>query len=809
MKHTRLFLLLLSAMLTWNVYSGNIQLNGISYSIDTVAAYPVGPGSDYIAVRLSHPTSATSALDAFILRVDTRNPYVSIEQELGGNKVVGVERPSAMAQRITTAKHIAFAGTNGDFFATTGDIGRPTGLTIENNEYAYIGSTNRRVGGVTADGRPVVATNWKYTGRLYTAGLKDTLVIKHVNYSRNTDELVLYNQLQGATTGTNQYGTELLVELCEGEQWKTNGRQRVVVRRKEQNKGSMSIPVRQAVLSGHGAMQQALDSLVSVGDTLTVRFTLKLDDVATSLSQAIGGDNYALILDNGVAEQSNFWNELHPRTGYGVSMTGDTAVFCVVDGRSVRSAGCTTKVLGEIMRHYGAWRAVNWDGGGSSSMYIRHFGNQVNNGSDLSERAVGNAMFAVANLPEEDNTISQLYPYYPIYSLPYCGYYTPHFLGYNKYGVLLDPDVDGVQLTCDPTVGEVQNGGRSFFASSRTGGKLTASFGNATTEIEIRIVPGNMRLRLDSVVLDSRSSWQVEVVNVNKDGEQSVAAPALDWQSLDEQICSVDADGVLTAAKNGETQVVGSLGNVFSDTLLVRVQTPAAPQLVAEDCSSADTWKLSSVANFNPQLRQRDDGIEGGFTFAVTRKPYVLFEKQIQFFGLPDTIRISYSTDAVLDNMQMTLNTAAGASVQKTFTDIQSIDYAEVAVPVAELLPSKDKKDHYPLSFTQIRFYLTTSTSAGDRYIRLHALTLCYQGIEVTSLQSVAGSDLTVYPVPASDYIRISGAPAGSQVRLMDVNGRTIHSDKTAPDGTIDVRLLSVGVYLLQVDKQVVRVIKK
>jgi exopolysaccharide biosynthesis protein len=84
----------------------------------------------------------------------------------------------------------------------------------------------------------------------------------------------------------------------------------------------------------------------------------------------------------------------------------------VVDGRnSKRSIGVTTQVLGQLMKHYGAYEALNWDGGGSSNLYVRHLG-QVNNGSDGSERPVTNAMFAVANLPEADEVIAELIPYH-------------------------------------------------------------------------------------------------------------------------------------------------------------------------------------------------------------------------------------------------------------------------------------------------------------------------------------------------------------------------------------------------------------
>ena len=788
-----------------------IILNDIAHHIDTVAHYPVGPGTTYYAVRLSRTNTTLYAMNAFILIVDTRNPYITIEEELGKDKVVGTEKPSAMAQRITTPTHIAFAGTNGDFFATSGDIGRPTGLTIENNEYAYIGGSTRRVGGVTADGRPIVATYWKYSGKVITA-TGDTLKIKHVNYTRNTDELVLYNQHQGTSTGTNIYGTEALVELCEGEKWTTNGKQRVVVRNIVRNTGNMTIPKGQAVLSGHGLMQQALDSLINPGDTLSIRFSLKLDDVSTALSQAIGGDNYALILDGGVAEQSNFWNEIHPRTGYGVSVTGDSAIFCVVDGRAVESYGCTTKVLGEIMHHYGAWRAVNWDGGGSSSMYIRNFGDQVNHGSDGTERAVGNGMFVIANLPEPDDTIAILHPYYPVYSMPYCGQFTPHFYGYNKYGVMLSTDVEGVVLSCDSSVGEIHENGTQFFASTRNGGSVTATYGKAQTTIEIHIAPGNMSMRYDSVIIDTRKPWQAEVVNRNVDGMQEVAPQAFEWKSMNEYVCTVSASGVLTAGVNGETMVTATMSS-FTDTMLVRVETPEERPLAAETFSEPESWQVSALSGFNPYWGTAPDSTAAvRFNFSITRKPYILVEKNIVFYGLPDTVKLHYSTDAAFDNAIFTFTTATHENVPTTLSDVAGpVANGEIAIAIKEVLTNAADKKHYPLQFSSMRFYLSSSTEKGERYIGLRDITLCYEGLEITSSFQDAGqgTGLRVYPNPAGDTLTIEGAVPYSEVVFLDANGRC--ALKTINwSGRVNIASLPKGTYLLVTPgMKSVRVVKK
>ena len=84
----------------------------------------------------------------------------------------------------------------------------------------------------------------------------------------------------------------------------------------------------------------------------------------------------------------------HPRTAAGLSRDGATLILLVVDGRSARSVGMTLVELAATMRRLGAWEALNFDGGGSSTMVVD--GIVVNTPSDATgERAVGNALLVV------------------------------------------------------------------------------------------------------------------------------------------------------------------------------------------------------------------------------------------------------------------------------------------------------------------------------------------------------------------------------------------------------------------------------
>ena len=108
----------------------------------------------------------------------------------------------------------------------------------------------------------------------------------------------------------------------------------------------------------------------------------------------------------------------HPRTAVGLSRDLRTLYLVVVDGRSSTSVGMTCTELATLMRNLGAYNAVNLDGGGSSTMWVRGQG-LVNQPSDGSQRTVANHLAVIASGqgpagacdPVFDDTLHQIHVY--------------------------------------------------------------------------------------------------------------------------------------------------------------------------------------------------------------------------------------------------------------------------------------------------------------------------------------------------------------------------------------------------------------
>ncbi len=85
----------------------------------------------------------------------------------------------------------------------------------------------------------------------------------------------------------------------------------------------------------------------------------------------------------------------NPRTAVGLSQDGKTVFLVVVDGRTTASVGMTCTELATLMKGLGAYQAINLDGGGSTTMYLKGTG-IVNRPSDGAERVVGNHLAVYA-----------------------------------------------------------------------------------------------------------------------------------------------------------------------------------------------------------------------------------------------------------------------------------------------------------------------------------------------------------------------------------------------------------------------------
>lgn len=116
------------------------------------------------------------------------------------------------------------------------------------------------------------------------------------------------------------------------------------------------------------------------------------------------------------ADTDNWLTTTHPRTAIGLSKDGKTVIQVTVDGRWSKSGwpseqtaiGMSTERLAKLMRGLGCYKAMNFDGGGGTAMWVYGQGNSRNIVNRVSEnrwdwngtklRPTGNAVYIKSDL---------------------------------------------------------------------------------------------------------------------------------------------------------------------------------------------------------------------------------------------------------------------------------------------------------------------------------------------------------------------------------------------------------------------------
>jgi len=114
-------------------------------------------------------------------------------------------------------------------------------------------------------------------------------------------------------------------------------------------------------------------------------------------TQFVVGTSYSLVQDGKKnlqnASQFTHSKSRNPRSLFGQLKDG-RFVLVTVDGRKKGSRGVTAEQSSDIMLKLGCSEAVNLDGGGSSTLFVR--GKLMNSPSDGKQRKIGSALFVLS-----------------------------------------------------------------------------------------------------------------------------------------------------------------------------------------------------------------------------------------------------------------------------------------------------------------------------------------------------------------------------------------------------------------------------
>ncbi|MEG2599977.1 MAG: phosphodiester glycosidase family protein [Muribaculaceae bacterium] len=776
----RLILLFVAILISISVFAtkkSEIIIQGTTYKVDTLQHFDAGHGSLYTSLKL---TNEKGPLRAHIFEIDLKNPYVQIKTILAKDSTLTCETPSEMAKRKSTKERSFFAGINGDGFKISDNIGYPLNACVFDGQLARTTIPDMRPLIGLDKAKNIFMDYISYDGSVIVNGAKHA--IDDINTVRNTDMLLFYNNLNGNYTHTNWAGTEALIELLPGNIWDVNEPLKFKVLKVISGKGNMKMGLGQAVLSGHGTAETFVQGF-KAGDEgeLSLNLNFKTDKLNPSLDVLMGGDRY-ILLDDAVVD--NDWAELHPRTAIGYSRNKDKLYFCVVDGRYVNSVGVTTKQLADIMKYAGANYALNLDGGGSSCLYIKGF-EQVNNPSDGKERGIGAGVFASSIAPE-DNAIASIKFVDWAMNIPKYGVYDPVFYGYNKYGMLINTNVEGVVLSCPAGHGEIVDFD-TLIGSANGTFALTGTYNGLTATIPVTVEESdNVAIRLTKVITDTYKEYPVEVQAIVKDTPMPIYPSALKWSIDDNSIATINPDnGVLKGLTNGETTVHGTVGT-FNGSMKVFVEKPTARAMAIDSNLDPTTWKITQIGGKNMIATAMENGMKLVYTGASGRGPNIKLAKKIQLWSLPDTIRLRINPgDAPIKRITISTKANGGGTINSIVNTPDSNTLNIIDLKTSDWCDETDMQS-YPLFLNYIQFEMDNSSIGKEYVIEIPGIEAIYKDVPLSLgvEDAVVDNALAISPNPvkSGDNVAISmTSESDATIAIHNAAGQLLKSIEVVP----------------------------
>ena len=721
-----------------------------TYNVDTLFHAKVGPGTTQTYLELT----GSSRLQVFYLTIDKRTPGVSIRSVCATDKVAGSEKTSTMATRKSKDGLIYFAGTNGDFYSTSGTatngtskVGSPTTSCFVDREIYKTSNSNYQFS-IDVDGIARIGRLNYYSGTA-TLGEKVTL-FKGVNVASPNNGITIYTpKYWGSTNQTDKAGScaEVTAKLVDGDNFYAGTKFRLEVTSTATSDGDTPIPADGYVIHGRGTSTTGCNTgSLDFVNSLKVGDIIEFDNVVlygpTSASQTerivptqvVSGNpknlSGGIILDS-EGERSDA-SAYHPRTGIGISQTGDSIIMMVIDGRSQISAGVRTSQLAGIMRYAGAYEAVNLDGGGSSTLYTQALGVR-NVGSDGNERAVGNAIFAVMEAPE-DSEITEIRFKDWAMTFPKYGIYTPVIYGYNKYGIMVNSNVQGYTLSCPAELGEITDEGVSFFGNGEGVHALTATYNGLTASIPVTIQSASSaEFKYTDVLLDNYREWPAEVRALVRGEYMPLASNALSWSSADVSIAQVDAEsGVVKGVSDGSTTITGNVGD-FSGSMNLTVECPTSQLMPIEKNVNTEAW-TSGVTVIGVKdcsvTAMENSGISIDYTVSSGRSRSIsLTRSDLKIWSLPDALKFTIDPgSAKISTLKITAKANNGVAKEYIISSVPQNTQTEYEIPISAFGDVNDI-GIYPIWLSGINITLSGGTSGTINSIQFPKFDAVYNNV--------------------------------------------------------------------------------
>ena len=357
-----------------------LLLSSLALAHDTPATRPIAPGVIYTSLRRTD-----GPWEIRVLRINRAEQLVHLSVALGQGRIKGVERLSGIIAREARDDDYAIAGANADFFVMGGHAhaGTLCGLTARRGELIMT-ARGRPAFILMNDGKARIGV-FNTTGKLVTP--QGTVSLNSINHDPWENDACVCTSACGWTETRG-----CVLAQADDLPLRPNGQWRGFVMEVIPEGTSCKPGPRQLLIRGDGEAAAVVGKM-RAGDPIEVRLTTP--GLEGGVALAVGGGP-ELLRDGGIVPSDNPRAPRHPRTAIGHN--GNEIVLVTVDGRQRGwSVGMRLHTLAKLMQELGCTDALNLDGGGSTTAWVR--GEVVNRPSDGAERRIANALLIRSRAP--------------------------------------------------------------------------------------------------------------------------------------------------------------------------------------------------------------------------------------------------------------------------------------------------------------------------------------------------------------------------------------------------------------------------
>ncbi|MBO8157887.1 MAG: phosphodiester glycosidase family protein [Bacillaceae bacterium] len=580
----------------------SLVLNPSLLAAQSAESFTVSPGIEYEKRAITYEKLPE---ELHILSVDLNNPFARIEMFV----------PDPLTELMTTTQqtrvnhkegHRIVGAVNAAFFSFDNNL--PLYLLIRDNILVNAGvisdSNDYYVNqpyafGIDLEGKAKIAPfeldlSFTHNSKEYP--------IRSIDRARLDNDIYLYTpNYYKDVVDTNEYGIEFVIQnsgdtpfeqLEIGE--KLAGE--VVKIRRYGDKEQVEIPENGFVLSASGGQNVNLLGHIQEGDPIEISIDMDEQWKNGQFLLASG----PLLVQDGKADlsmdpTSRRAQEVTSRTAVAVDRDKNQVFFVAVDGKQADSEGMNLLQFADYLAQLGVDEALNLDGGGSTTMAVRFpgnvFANLANDPSGGRERKVSATLQAISLAPNGDPTTLLMKPFIdqPILKGARVSVEPDYLLDqyYNPLPILKD------RLTFDVSnqLGYIKD--RTFYAENSGVGTISAIYGPAKNEKDIRVVSKPDRLELtppDEVIQQGeRVSFNLRAYTYNGE-EIYFNRDQIEWKATDE--LQMVRDGLFEAvSEKGIAKVTAVLeGEEVTADLWVGIS-----HFTVNNMDDLEDWKIFTI----------------------------------------------------------------------------------------------------------------------------------------------------------------------------------------------------------------------